>query len=233
MTAELGREALAERELRADEVSGGPLLAIDTALGTSVAVGADGRIVEVSSDDPRRHAEVIDGLIASALQLAEVPADAVAGVVAGIGPGPFTGLRVGIAAAHAFALTVGHRWPSATALMPLQGHEAVALAVLDGGSVDAGVRVVQDARRRELFVTEYDGLDQAGLPSRSADPHLMPRTEYIAAAHEVWPERIPAARLVQLAARRISADRAFEPDRALYLRQPDVKQPSAPKRVST
>lgn len=202
------------------------ILAIDTALGTSVALGVGGRMFEAASDDALGHAERIGTLISRVLSDAEVGPEAVSAVAAGIGPGPFTGLRVGIAAAHAFALGRG------VPLLPLQGHEAVALEVLEQGAT-AGVRVVQDARRRELFVTEYSGLDWAGVPVRSVDPHLVPRAEYAPVAYEVWPERIPAARLVELAARRLAAGHGFEPDQALYLRAPDVKQPGAPKRVST
>lgn len=218
--------APAERRLPAPELGEQTLLAIDTALGTSVALGVDGTVYEVSSDEPRGHTEAIGSLIARVLELSGASSASVTGVVAGIGPGPFTGLRVGIAAAHAFA--VGRAVP----LLPLQGHEAVALAVLEQGAAPA-VRVVQDAKRRELFVTEYAGLDWAGIPVREAGPELAIRADYSAASHEVWPERIPAARLVQLAARRLAVARAFEPDRALYLRNPDVYPPAAPKRVST
>jgi tRNA threonylcarbamoyl adenosine modification protein YeaZ len=202
------------------------ILAIDTAIGTSVALGVNGEIYEASSDDPLGHAERIGTMIAEVLRDAGVSPDAVTAVVVGVGPGPFTGLRVGIAAAHAFALGRG------VPLLPLQGHEAVALEVLSQGAA-AGVRVVQDARRRELFVTEYSGLDWTGVPVRSADPHLVARADYVSVPHEVWPTSIPAARLVQLAMLRLAAGYGFEADRALYLRAPDVKQPGAPKRVST
>lgn len=201
------------------------LLAIDTAIGTSIALGVDGRVFEATSDDPRGHAERIGSLLAEVFETAGVGPERVTGVVAGIGPGPFTGLRVGIAAAQVFAQSRG------VPLLPLQGHEAVALEALAGAV--AGVRVVQDAKRRELFVTEYSGIDWAGIPVRSVEPHLVARADHAPAANEVWPERIPAAGLLRLAARRLAAGRDFEPNRALYLRAPDMRQPSAPKRVST
>lgn len=213
------------REVAAPELGDRVLLAIDTAIGTGVAVGAAGRIFEVSSDDPRGHAEAIGLLLAEVFRWSGVSPTEITGVVAGIGPGPFTGLRVGIAAAHAFA--VARRVP----LLPLQGHEAVALDLLGGAS--SGVRVVQDARRRELFVTEFSGLDWAGIPERVAGPGLVARIDYEAVPNEVWPASIPAASLVGLAARRLAAGRDFEADRAVYLRAPDVKLPGAPKRVSS
>lgn len=227
--AHLPEELLAagprERTLAVGELQGHTLLAIDTALGTSVALGHEGRVHEVSSDDARGHAEVIGGLLTRVFEVAELSADQVTGVVVGIGPGPFTGLRVGIAAAHAFAVGRG------VSLLPLQGHEAVALAMLEHDPTPA-VRVVQDAKRRELFVTEYDGYTRASLPARLEDPRIEQREALAPHSGDVWPERIPAARLVQLAVRRLIASAPFEEDRALYLRAPDVKPAAAVKRVS-
>ncbi|TDP95810.1 tRNA threonylcarbamoyl adenosine modification protein YeaZ [Leucobacter luti] len=202
------------------------LLAIDTAIGTSVALGVDGRVFTAMSDDHRGHAEAIGGLLAAVFSESGVSPERVTGVIAGVGPGPFTGLRVGIAAAHAFALGRG------VPLLPLEGHEAVALEALESGAT-AGVRVVQDARRRELFVTEYSGLDWAGIPQRSAGPGLVTRMAYEPVHNELWPERIPGAGLVRLAARRLVSGTEFADDRARYLRAPDVAQPTVPKRVST
>ncbi|GAA2844702.1 tRNA threonylcarbamoyl adenosine modification protein YeaZ [Leucobacter komagatae] len=213
------------RTVSAPELGERVILAIDTSLGTSVAVGAGGSVVEVSSDDPRGHAEVVGALIDRALSERGILAAAVTDVVAGMGPGPFTGLRVGIVAAHAFALGRGQ------SVLPLVSHDAVALETLEAGAT-AGVRVVQDAKRRELFVTDYASLDWAGCPERAAEPGLVAREGYEAVPNEVWPERVPAAALVRLAARRLAAGRAFEPDQALYLRLPDVMQPKAPKPVT-
>ncbi|WP_245907380.1 tRNA (adenosine(37)-N6)-threonylcarbamoyltransferase complex dimerization subunit type 1 TsaB [Leucobacter massiliensis] len=207
------------------ELGGGVLLAIDTSVGTSVALGAGGAVFEAVSDDPRSHAEAIGPLLDEVFRESGAAPAEVTGVVCGIGPGPFTGLRVGIAAAQAFALARG------LPLLPLHGHEAVALDVLDRSAV-ARLRVVQDAKRRELFVTEYDGLDWAGVPQRVAGPSIVAREGYEPIVNELWPERVPGAGLVRLAARRLASGRGFEPERAVYLRAPDVAQPGAPKRVS-
>lgn len=211
--------------LEAPELGGHVLLAIDTALGTSVALGSRGRVHVAASGDPRGHSEAIGGLLEEVFRASGASPGSVTGVVAGIGPGPFTGLRVGIAAAHAFALGRG------VPLLPLHGHEGVALDALEGTAL-AGVRVVQDAKRRELFVSEFSGLDWAGIPIRESDPQLVARAAFEERANDVWPDRIPAGALVRLAARRLACGRSFEPDRAVYLRAPDVVQPGAPKRVS-
>lgn len=223
--AELRAEAPTERAFDVAELGEHTLLAIDTALGTSVALGHRGRVYEVSSDDSRGHAEVIGGLLARVFELARVTAESLTGVVAGIGPGPFTGLRVGLAAAYASA--VGRGVP----LLPLQGHDAVALAMLECEPVHR-LRVVQDARRRELFVTDYEGYTWASLPQQIAEPRLERRDDFVGEADDAWPERIPAGRLVQVAARRLVSAIPFEEDRALYLRAPDVKPAAAVKRVS-
>ena len=156
------------RTIDAPELGDRVILAIDTSLGTSVAIGADARVTEVSSDDPRGHAEVIGTLIERAFAERGIDPASVTHVAAGMGPGPFTGLRVGIAAANAFALGRG------LATLPLVSHDAAALELLESGAT-AGVRIVQDAKRRELFVTDYTSLDWAGIPERAGEPHLAPR----------------------------------------------------------
>lgn len=209
------------------------LLAIDTSIGTSVALGAQGQVFELMSDDSRGHAERIGPMLADVFQQSGVAPSDVTGVVAGIGPGPFTGLRIGIAAAQSFAFARG------VPLLPLQGHEAVAFERIAAGAEQ--VRVVQDAKRRELFVTDFDGLDADGIPNRTGGPRIVSRADYEPAeitpggspSEEAWPERISAASLVRLAALRLATEREFEPDRALYLRAPDVKAPGPVKRVST
>lgn len=208
---------------QAPEIAG-TLLAIDTSMGTSVALGSGGRIIEVVSDDPRGHAEVVGSLIARVLEEFDVPPANVDAVVAGIGPGPFTGLRVGIAAARAFALGQG------ASVLSLVSHDAIALSRLSRAG--ERLRVIQDAKRRELFVTEYDGFDAAGVPVRTVDPHLIAAVDYVEGALDLRPLRVSASDLLRLAARKLAVGQAFDPDRALYLRLPDVLESAAPKRVT-
>ena len=202
------------------------LLAIDTSIGTSVALGVDDRIHALVSADPRGHTEVIGDMIADVFKASGADPGRVDGVVVGIGPGPFTGLRVGIAAAKAFATGRG------VPLLPLLGHEAAAFPLLREAPEARRLRVLQDAKRRELFVTEYTGLDEQGLPVRSADPRLLAHSDYAEEPGDLWPNSIPADGLVRLAARRLELGRGFEADRAVYLRNPDVYPAAAPKRVS-
>jgi tRNA threonylcarbamoyladenosine biosynthesis protein TsaB len=203
------------------------LLAIDTSTGTSVAVVDRDRgvIAETGTDDTMRHAEVVGRFIRDAMEAAGVRPAELSGVAGGMGPGPFTGLRVGIAAAHAFA--VGIRRP----FVPVPSHDAVAWEwYRDGGA--GRLQVVTDARRREFAVSDYDGLDADGLPLRAGGPSLSPRDDV---------PRTPGTRLdaglVSAGALGMVAELAFAArrlpladDAPLYLRAPDVT-PSAGKRV--
>ena len=203
------------------------LLAIDTSTGTSVAVVDHdaGVIAEVGTSDPMRHAEVVGELIREALAAAHIGPSRLSGVAGGMGPGPFTGLRVGIAAAHAFAL--GIRRP----FVPVVSHDAVAFTWYRDGGVGP-MQVVTDARRREFAVSSYDGLDDAGLPVRSGGPVLVPRDEV--------PERdgtrvdtatVSAGGIGMVAELAFAAGRLpLTGNAPLYLRAPDVT-PSAGKRV--
>ncbi|WP_350349187.1 tRNA (adenosine(37)-N6)-threonylcarbamoyltransferase complex dimerization subunit type 1 TsaB [Agromyces sp. G08B096] len=203
------------------------LLAIDTSTGTSVAVvDRDGGVLaEVSTDDPMRHAEAIGPFIRDALAEAGIVPSRLSGVAAGMGPGPFTGLRVGIAAAHAFALGI------ARPVVPVPSHDAVAWAWYEAGGTGA-LQVVTDARRRESAVSEYDGLDDAGLPVRVAGPMLAPRDEVSPARGIRFDaELVPAGAVGMLAELAFAAGRLpLAADEPIYLRAPDVT-PSPGKRV--
>jgi tRNA threonylcarbamoyl adenosine modification protein YeaZ len=200
------------------------LLAIDTSAGTSVAVvdPAGRALAERSSDDPRAHAEVIGTLLRETLAAASVGASDLTAVVAGMGPGPFTGLRVGIAAARAFA--VGSGLP----VLPVVSHDAIAFAH------PGPVLVATDARRRELFVSRYAGSDETGLPVREEGPLVVARDHLVAPAGYAFVEAVTvsAAALGAVAALTRAAGRPFAADSAVYLRSPDVTLSAGPKRVS-
>jgi len=209
------------------------LLAIDTSAGTSVAV-VDLRgdvLAERSTDDTMRHAEVVGLLIEDCLREAGRDAGALTGVVGGMGPGPFTGLRVGIAAARVFALGAGRPF------LPVISHDAIAWGRYQAGHT-GGLLVVTDARRREVYWSAYSGTDAAGLPERSdgpgvAKPDVLLGEEW---AHARLPRfdaaAVSAGELGRVAALRLAGGHPFAADEALYLRSPDVTISAGPKRVS-
>ncbi|WP_111720625.1 tRNA (adenosine(37)-N6)-threonylcarbamoyltransferase complex dimerization subunit type 1 TsaB [Homoserinimonas sp. OAct 916] len=206
------------------------LLALDTSAGTSVAiVDAGGGIrAERSTDDTMRHAEVIGGFLSDALDEAGVRPTELTAIAVGMGPGPFTGLRVGIAAARVFALGAGVR------LLPVISHDAIALDRYEAGFAGR-MLLVTDARRRELYWSRYDGLDERGVPRRLdgpglAKPDALPATEGDS-AERVDAHRVPAGALGILAQRMRQHDVPFAADEPLYLRSPDVTL-STRKRVS-
>ena len=202
------------------------LLAIDTSTGTSVAV-VDRETVRAvrTSADTRGHAEVVGVFIRDVLTEAGVAPHELEGVAVGMGPGPFTGLRVGIAAARAFALGIGRR------VLPVVSHDAVAF-----GETDA-VLVVTDARRRELAWSAYAATASGGLPRRDAGPALAPAAELeqavtgYAGYRRIDAVTVDAGAVGRLALAFLDADAALGPAEPVYLRAPDVTL-STPKRVT-
>lgn len=193
------------------------ILAVDTSLGTAVAlIDADGRTVaEAAAPDPLGHAEVIGDL------LAQVARPGITHVVAGMGPGPFTGLRIGIAAARAFALGRG------IPVVPIPSHHAIALDAVATGAF----AVVTDARRREIAVSVFDGVDADGIPDLLA-PTRLERRDASIAEPVVEATTLSAVALARVGALAIAAGRTLADAEPLYLRSPDVVQPGPPKRVS-
>lgn len=204
------------------------LLAIDTSAGTSVAVvdRDAGTLAEYSSTDTRKHAEVIGELIRACLDDSGIAVTDLSGVVAGMGPGPFTGLRVGIAAARAFALGAGKL------VVPIVSHDAIAFGE------PGPVIIATDARRREVYWSAYSEPDESGLPVRVAGPALAKATELESAVAEfsaytlIEAEQVSAASLGLLAEELYAAGRSFAADEPLYLRSPDVTISAGPKRVT-
>ncbi|HEY0374172.1 MAG TPA: tRNA (adenosine(37)-N6)-threonylcarbamoyltransferase complex dimerization subunit type 1 TsaB [Amnibacterium sp.] len=197
------------------------ILAVDSSGSTGVALVDDGGAVVAmqSSHDPRGHAEAIGPLLEAVL------ADRVADVTAvayGVGPGPFTGLRVGMAAARTAAMVLG------VPELPVLSHDAIALAALEGGAAPPFV-VVADAKRREVYATVYRSVDASGVPVRDGEPTVgaldgVPDLPRVTAA-------VDPAVLGRVAALRRAAGIAPEPPDARYLRSPDVTL-AAPKRVT-
>ena len=200
------------------------LLAIDTSAGTAVAiVDRDGGVLaEHSSDDTRRHAEVIDDLITACFAHAGITVTDLSGVAVGMGPGPFTGLRVGIAAARAFAFGAGKP------VVPVVSHDAIAFGT------DRPILVVTDARRKEVYWSAYSGSDAQGLPIRIEGPALCkPDALPVFDGFErVDAATVPAGSLGLLAEGLYLHKRPFAGEDALYLRSPDVTLSAGPKRVT-
>jgi len=189
-------------------------LVVDSSLATSVAVVSPGGEIlsERSSTDARGHAENIGALMQEALDASGVTPAELTGVVMGVGPGPFTGLRVGMAAAEAFALS------RALPLVPIISHDAPAHGAGD-------CVVITDARRGEIAFSVYAG---EGVFRRVQGPALC-RPENLDAelgGYESLPriqaETISAGALGQVAATYLESGVPLASPAPQYLRAPDV-----------
>lgn len=180
--------------------------------------------------DPRAHAEVLTPQILECLTEAGRSRTEIDAVVAGIGPGPFTGLRVGMATAAAFGDALG---------IPVYGVcslDAIAADAVPDLGPGAELLVVTDARRREVYWARYrDGHRIAGPEvSKPADLDLAGATVIAGSASHVdffdlpvLPVETPSpAGLAQVAAPDVLARTVPEPLVPLYLRRPDAVERS-------
>jgi tRNA threonylcarbamoyladenosine biosynthesis protein TsaB len=130
------------------------VLALDTTTRAgSIAVARDGRLLHLHEGDPSRpHAERLPGDLIASLALAGVGLPGIDVFAVAIGPGSFTGLRIGIAAIQGCAFATGRPVVGVSAL------EAVARAAAAAHGLAAGSRlgVWMDAQRQEVFSALYD-----------------------------------------------------------------------------
>jgi tRNA threonylcarbamoyl adenosine modification protein YeaZ len=177
--------------------------------------------------DSRAHAEVLTPQILECLaEIGRTPDDLDA-VVVGIGPGPFTGLRVGMATAAAFGDAIG---------IPVYGVCSLDAIAHDVGSTaelsDEELLVVTDARRREVYWARYfDGrrIDGPGV-CKPADLDVGAAQEIAGSASHVdffdlpvQPVETPSpSGLVHCARELLLSGAEPEPLVPLYLRRPDA-----------
>ena len=204
------------------------LLAIDTSSGTAVAVLVDGIVVsELYEPDTMQHAEQIGLQIRKVLDAANKVSSDVTAVAVGVGPGPFTGLRVGIAAAKMFAEGVG------AAIFGVGSLDAIAFSK----ELTEPTLVLTDARRSEVFYGLYQGKSRAGAPQALLGPGVRKQSELEAEllasgqSYEIVSGSISAASLGLLALAQLAEGTANSSIVANYLRAPDAV-PAKGKKVS-
>jgi len=200
--------------------------AVSAAL-VEVTAGGCALVRECVVVDGRRHGELLAVGVREVLHGARPAA-----VVVGTGPGPFTGLRVGLMTAAATADALGVA--------------AYGVCSLDG--VGEGDRVVvADARRREVYWARYAGgvrVDGPVVePPATLAARLAPQTQVVGAGAVLHagafagcavsgPLHPNVLALVRAAADRVLAGAPGEPLTPLYLRRPDAVEPGAAKRVT-
>ena len=220
------------------------LLGLDTATPAVTVALHDGvqPLAQLVTVDAHRHAELLAPAIAKAVADAGAAQPDLTGIVAGVGPGPYTGLRVGLVTARVLGAALG---------IPVYGVcslDAIAADVTAGrGEELAGdFLVATDARRRELYWARYDSagrrtfgpevsrpaeIPAAGLPAAGEGPMLYPEV----LPYGLGPAYPAAATLCRIAVAAIAAgdpDKVLLPPEPLYLRRPDAREPGTPKRVT-
>ena len=137
------------------------VLGFDTSMPTTAACvlrpGADP--VATPSPAPERllgrpdHSAELLPLLAKLLGEAGIGWDDVEAIAVGVGPGTFTGLRIGVATARALAQGLG------IALHPVSSLEALAAGLADVAGAGRPLLPLIDAKRREVFVAAYEARD--------------------------------------------------------------------------
>ena len=180
------------------------ILAIDTSTDrTSVGIIENGElIIQLHHDDPLGHGAVLPGLVKDAL----ARENKIDHVAIGMGPGPFTGLRVGIAFGQCFATARNIPWIGVDSL-----------AALATEHDDAEFIVAIDGRRREFFCSHYAG-GKLLAPSR-----VMQRESLAELSIPVYYGSPKATAIADLSLTQAST---LEP---IYIRKPDAYP--APKDV--
>ena len=168
------------------------VLAIDTSTSRSCVAIVEGTTVLYSGfrDGATAHGPSLPALVQEALAVSDVDE-----VIVGMGPGPFTGLRVGIAFAHSFALARG---------IPVRGVcslDAIAAQIQESDFI-----ITVDARRKEVYWARYTN------GARTAEPAVNFPTDVTGAKiyADLFPDMISLANL---------PGDVTEP---IYLRRPDA-----------
>ena len=205
------------------------VLAIDTASLVTVGLAAGGEYLGGAVVEDRMvHVEQLTPTIVAVLRQAGATVAEVTEIVVGLGPGPFTGLRVGVVTAQVLALTSGARLRGICSLDPIAAQHAAE----DGP--DGEYVVATDARRRELYWARYaaDGTRIEGpAVARPAD---LPKLPTIGPGVALYDELPAVAGPRRLDPRTLVLRGPGLPEAGstpLYLRRPDAAEPARRKSV--
>jgi tRNA threonylcarbamoyl adenosine modification protein YeaZ len=202
------------------------VLAIDTSVGVSVAIlRSNGELTQSQAVDHGMQGELTAELISQVVANSGIEISEITDVVVGVGPGPFTGLRVGLVTAAVFAHARG---------IPIQG-----ICSLDAIAFDYGKPcvVVTDARRKELYWARYED-KRIGEPQVSKPEDLLaqfPDSEFVGPGAQLYPDfisgkvsELKAGSLAKLFATGTAQLVDVSP---MYLRKPDAVEPTTRKSV--
>ena len=202
------------------------VLAIDTSVGVSVAIlRSNGEQTQSQAVDHGMQGELTAELISQVVTESGLEISEITDVVVGVGPGPFTGLRVGLVTAAVFAHARN---------IPIHG-----ICSLDAIAFDytKPCVVVTDARRKELYWARYED-KRIGEPQVSKPEDLLaqfPDSEFVGPGAQLYPDfisgkvsELKAGSLAKLFATGTAQLVNVSP---MYLRKPDAVEPTTRKSV--
>ena len=211
------------------------LLAFDTATPFVTVALHDGEdvVVELASEQRMKHGEQLAPLIDRAMREAGVVRQDLTAIAVGIGPGPFTGLRVGLVTARTLGFVLE---------IPAYGVcslDVLAVEAVQTGTVDEEFVVVTDARRKEVYHASYDvDAVRSDGPEVGKPAALATDRPAVGEGGDLYPEAFPrrtgpARPSAGWLARAVTEERVVLSDpEPLYLRRPDAVAPG-PRKPAT
>lgn len=220
------------------------LLAVDTSstvVSAALAAVHDGAVQVVASRDvaaANRHGELLTALVHELLREAVATPKDLEAVVVGLGPGPFTGLRVGVVTAASLADALGIASYGVCSLDAIAHAHPVASELL----------VCTDARRKQVYWARYDAHGSRTLgpdiaaPRDVADRFAGDVPTVVGAGVALYPDEfaafgqavdapISARAIAELAADKVRTGAPSDVLEPMYLRRPDAAPPGRPKSV--
>ncbi|MCK5927898.1 MAG: tRNA (adenosine(37)-N6)-threonylcarbamoyltransferase complex dimerization subunit type 1 TsaB [Nocardioides sp.] len=211
------------------------LLTLDTAtpLVTVALHDGDDVVAEHVAERAMKHGEQLAPLIERCLLDVGAVRQDLTAIGVGVGPGPFTGLRVGLVTARTLGFVLE---------IPVYGVcslDVLAVEAVDTGAVASDFVVATDARRKEVYLASYDaGGARLDGPAVLKPADAATASPVVGEGAALYPEAFPTAAgptrpSAGWLARVITEERAELLDsEPLYLRRPDAVEPSARKQVS-
>jgi tRNA threonylcarbamoyladenosine biosynthesis protein TsaB len=217
------------------------ILALDTASGMCAAALYDPQtqqmLAEVSHDIGKGHAEVLMDYIAQCFDMAKIARNDISRIAVNIGPGSFTGVRVGVSAARGFGLALS------CPVIGISGFEALASEVQDSDSAIQPVLIAFSAYRGDLYAQGFgaDGKPSTG-PIAGNEAELLDVLAGLGADYTLCGSAAEQLSLAEGRERIVTGTAAYanigsfarlaatreagNPPEPLYMRGPDVKPQS-------